>query len=164
MIYAAFDFCPASTGSSIIAPPGALVHQAPDEMLPRHRHQSPLGLPKPYLMCRRACAAAAAGVPFPFPGCRLLQRAPALSDEEGNRVITVEAGGKTRLVSIPSGGTHPCSELLTQHEAVPPHAACGNPGCRDRRDGRRALMRPVFAASEPHRVGFDRPSPHLWMT
>ena len=47
VFYAAFDFCPGSTGSSIMAPPGALVHQAPDEMLSRHGHQSPLRLPKP---------------------------------------------------------------------------------------------------------------------
>lgn len=43
------------------------------------------------------------------------------------RVIIMEAGGKTRLVWIPSGGTHPKSEPLTKHEATPPCAARVNP-------------------------------------
>lgn len=47
VIYAGFDFYVASTGSSIIALPGTLVHRAPDEMLSWHRYQSPHACPRP---------------------------------------------------------------------------------------------------------------------
>lgn len=40
VIYAGFDFYVGSTGSSIIALLGTLVHWAPDEMLSWHRYQS----------------------------------------------------------------------------------------------------------------------------
>lgn len=58
----------------------------------------------------------------------LLQRTPPFSDDGGNWVIIAEAGGKTRLVSIPSGGPHPCREPLTKREAAPPHAVCVRTG------------------------------------
>lgn len=45
VIYAGFDFYVGSTGSSIIAPLGTLVHRAPDEMLSWHHYQSPRACP-----------------------------------------------------------------------------------------------------------------------
>lgn len=62
-IYAGFDFYVASTGSSIIAPRGTLVHRAPDEMLSWHRYQSPYICPSPVPGDWEGACAAAAGVP-----------------------------------------------------------------------------------------------------
>lgn len=62
-VYAGFDFYVASTGSSIIAPPGTLVHWAPDEMLSWHRYQSPYVCPSPMPDVQEGACAVAAGVP-----------------------------------------------------------------------------------------------------
>lgn len=64
-VYAGFDFYVASTGSSIIAPPGTLVHWAPDEMLSWHRYQSPYACPKPHARCAGGGMCCSGRSPFP---------------------------------------------------------------------------------------------------
>lgn len=63
VIYAGFDFYVASTGSSIIALLGTLVHGAPDEMLSWHRYQSPYACPSPVPDVQEAACVVAAGLP-----------------------------------------------------------------------------------------------------
>lgn len=66
VIYAGFDFYVASTGSSIIAPLGALVRWAPDEMLSWHHYQSPRACPSPVPGVQEGACVVAAGLP-PLP-------------------------------------------------------------------------------------------------
>lgn len=63
VIYAGFDFYVASTGSSIIALLGTLVHWAPDEMLSWHRYQSPYACPSPVPDVQEGACVVAAGLP-----------------------------------------------------------------------------------------------------
>lgn len=150
VIYAGFDFYVASTGSSIIAPPGTLVHWAPDEMLSWHHYQSPRACPSPVPGVQEGACVVAAGLPplllpppLRMPPWRWRQQsrpsviwmvrwehvflylgpssrrdlcgssfseAPVLLLTGGNQVIIAQTRGKTRLVKVPPGATHPCSD------------------------------------------------------
>lgn len=80
VIYAGFDFYVASTGSSIIALRGTLVHWAPDEMLSWHRYQSPYACPSPVPDVQEGACIVAAGLPpsaSPLPPWRWRQHPPS---------------------------------------------------------------------------------------
>ena len=88
VIYAGFDFYVVSTGSSIIAPLAALVHRAPDEMLSRHRYQSPCtcSSPVPGVQGGGMCCSCRTPLPPLLPATRspALRPPPRLHDGVAN--------------------------------------------------------------------------------
>lgn len=131
VIYAGFDFYVASTGSSIIAPLGTLVHWAPDEMLSWHRYQSPYASPCRRGACRTPSLLPTTALPLSCasmmvtPTLRglsslydlcgstfLSQYCEVLSAFSNRRRLSNNCSGhgENKVSWDPPGVTHPCSD------------------------------------------------------